>query len=80
MANISAFKANLIDGGARPNQFRVKLTFPAFVGAQGVFAAQSAEFLCRSSLLPASNVDDITTYYRVDQFTLLVNGLSNHGR
>ena len=64
MANISAFKSQITQGGARPNQFRVKLTFPAFVGAAGTVAAQSAEFLCRSSLLPASNVDDITTYYR----------------
>ena len=64
MANISAFKSQITQGGSRPNQFRVKLTFPGFVGAAGTVAAQSAEFLCRSSLLPASNVDDITTYYR----------------
>jgi len=64
MTTISAFKSNLTQGGARPNQFRVKLTFPAFVGALGTIAAQSCEFLCRSSLLPPSNIDDITTYYR----------------
>ena len=64
MATISAFKSQLTQGGTRPNQFRVKLTFPGFVGAAGTVAAQSAEFLCRSSLLPASNLDDITTYYR----------------
>ena len=64
MATISAFKANLLQGGSRPNQFRVKLTFPDFVGAQGTDAARSAEFLCRSASLPASSVDDITTYFR----------------
>ena len=51
MANISAFKSQITQGGSRPNQFRVKLTFPGFVGAAGTVAAQSAEFLCRSSLM-----------------------------
>jgi len=31
MANIADFKAQMIGGGARPNQFRVELTFPSFV-------------------------------------------------
>lgn len=64
MATITSFKSQLSLGGARPNQFRVKLTFPAFVGSAGGVAAQQAEFLCRSTLLPASNVDDITAFYR----------------
>ena len=29
MANIADFKAQMIGGGARPNQFRVELTFPS---------------------------------------------------
>ena len=49
MANISAFKSQIVDGGARPNQFRVKLTFPAFVGAAGTGRALSL----RGALEPA---------------------------
>jgi len=29
MANIADFKSQMIGGGARPNQFRVELTFPS---------------------------------------------------
>ena len=64
MATISGFKANILQGGSRPNQFRVKLTFPAYIGAAGTTAAQAGEFLCRSASLPSSTVDDITAYYR----------------
>lgn len=64
MATISAFKAMMQGGGARPNQFRVDLTFPPFVGAAGPIAGGAAQFLCRTASLPASTVDDITTMYR----------------
>ena len=39
MANIADFKAQMIGGGARPNQFYVQLTFPSYVGL-GVVAGQ----------------------------------------
>lgn len=64
MATISAFKAQMQGGGARPNQFRVELTFPAFVGSVGSAAGNAAQFLCRSTTLPASIVEDITASYR----------------
>ncbi len=56
MANISAFKAQMQGGGARPNQFRVLLTFPG--------APIGSDFLCKSTTLPASTIEDITTMYR----------------
>lgn len=64
MATISAFKAQMQGGGARPNQFQVVLTFPAFVGGIGVAAGNAASFLCRSATLPSSIVGDIVAAYR----------------
>ena len=63
MANIADFKAQMIGGGARPNQFYVQLTFPSYVGL-GVVAGQQAQFLCRSAQLPASTIEPITALYR----------------
>lgn len=64
MSTISAFKAQLQGGGARPNQFRVDLNFPAFIGSAGSAAGNAAQFLCVASSLPASNVTDVTIAYR----------------
>lgn len=64
MATIGQFKANMQGGGARPNQFRVQLTFPAWVGSIAWQAIGAGEFLCRAASLPASILEDITTMYR----------------
>ena len=58
MANIADFKAQMIGGGARPNQFRVELTFPSFV-TLGVVAGQHAQFLCKAAQLPASTIETL---------------------
>lgn len=63
MANIADFKATLIGGGARPNQFRVQLSFPSFV-TTGIVAGQQAQFLCKAAQLPASSVENIGVLYR----------------
>lgn len=63
MANIADFKAQLIGGGARPNQFRVELAFPSYVTA-GVVAGQRAQFLCKAAQLPAATIEDIPVQYR----------------
>jgi len=63
MANIADFKAQMIGGGARPNQFRVELTFPSYV-ALGVVAGQRAQFLCKAAQLPASTIENIPVLYR----------------
>lgn len=62
MATISDFKSQLLGGGARPNQFRVDLTFPAFAYIGDV--GRASQFLCKSAVLPASTIEDITTWYR----------------
>jgi len=63
MANIADFKAQMIGGGARPNQFRVELTFPSFVPL-GIIAGQRAQFLCKSAQLPASTIENIAVLFK----------------
>ena len=64
MSTISEFKAQMAFGGARPNQFRVELGFPAFLSGSVNAAGYAGYFLCKSATLPASTVEDITTFYR----------------
>ena len=64
MTTISGFKAQMQGGGARPNQFRVELTFPAFVGSIGSVARNAAQFLCKSATLPQSTIEDVQAVYR----------------
>ena len=63
MANIADFKSQMIGGGARPNQFRVELTFPSFV-ALGPVAGQRAQFLCKAAQLPASTLENISVLFK----------------
>ena len=63
MANISDFKAQMIGGGARPNQFRVELAFPSFVTA-GALVGLNSQFLCKAAQLPASTIDNMQVFYR----------------
>ena len=58
--NIEEFKARLGAGGARPNQFRVKLAFPSYV--TGVDPSYS--LLVTGAALPASNVKPAIIQYR----------------
>ena len=63
MANIADFKAQMLGGGARPNQFRVDLTFPSYV-TLGPIAGARAQFLCKAAQLPASTIENIPVLYR----------------
>ena len=63
MANIADFKAQMIGGGARPNQFRVELSFPSYV-TLGVVAGQRAQFLCKAAQLPASTIETLPVLFR----------------
>ena len=58
--NIEEFKARLGAGGARPNQFRVKLAFPSYF--TGVDPSYS--LLVTGAALPASNVNPAIIQYR----------------
>lgn len=63
MANLSDFRANLLGGGVRSNQFRVTLTFPTFVSA-GILSGQRAQFLCNAAQMPSSIIENIPVPYR----------------
>ena len=62
MANIDDFKANLIGGGARANQFSVTITPPPGI-AIGL-DVRRASFLVTASQLPASNLGEIAVPFR----------------
>lgn len=57
--NIDQFKTRLGAGGARPNQFKVWLTFPT-----GIAPSDSDNFLVTAASLPASNVNPAIVLYR----------------
>jgi len=69
MANISDFKAQMTGGGARPNQFRVDLSFPSYVSAGSLTGIRS-QFLCKAAQLPASTIDNAQVFYRGRQVKL----------
>ena len=62
MANIDDFKANLIGGGARANQFRVTITPPPGI-AIGLDVRRTS-YLVTTSSLPARTLTEITVPYR----------------
>ena len=62
MANIDDFKANLIGGGARANQFRVTITPPAGI-AIGLDVRRMS-FLVTAAQLPASTLGEIAVPFR----------------
>ena len=65
MPNINQFKTALGAGGARPNQFGVRITFPSLItnltrpGSQGGY-----DILVISTTLPASNMSPTIVKYR----------------
>ena len=62
MANIDDFKANLIGGGARPNQFRVTITPPSGI-AIGLDVRRTS-FLCTASTIPEVSIAEIAVAFR----------------
>ena len=62
MANIDDFKANLIGGGARSNQFRVTITPPPGI-AIGLDVRRTS-FLVKGSSLPAMTMTPIEVPFR----------------
>ena len=66
--SILNFKASLLGGGARANQFRVTLNFPSFVN--GTSAANKAQFLCTAASLPGQTINVAQLMYRGRQVKL----------
>ena len=63
MANIDDFKANLLGGGARANQFKVIITPPTGINI-APFDVGRTSFLVRASSLPASTLSEIAIPFR----------------
>lgn len=63
MSSITEFKAQMITGGARPNQFKVQIAFPALV-PNGAIAGQKLQFLAKAASLPESSLSDVQVMYR----------------
>ena len=61
--NVDRFKAELTNGGARPNQFAVQLTFPNYVVSRAS-AVLKAPFLITASELPGQTIGVTPVYYR----------------
>lgn len=61
--DINRFKTELLEGGARPNQFAVSLTFPSYVGGAQA-AGNSSEFLITAAELPGSTLGTTSVFYR----------------
>jgi hypothetical protein len=61
--NVDQFKAAMVGGGARANQFFVALSFPSYVTQGGAAAAQAA-FLVNATTLPGSIVQPTLVPYR----------------
>lgn len=61
--NVDQFKAAMVGGGARANQFFVALNFPGYV-AQGAAATAQAAFLVNATTLPGSVVAPTIVPYR----------------
>ena len=62
MAQIDDFKANLLGGGARTNQFRVTITPPSGI-AIGLDVRRTS-FLCSASSLPQTELGTVELKYR----------------
>lgn len=61
--NVERFKSALTNGGARPNQFAVQLSFPTYVSAQSIAVAR-APFLVNIAELPGQTVNPAIVQYR----------------
>ena len=62
MASIDDFKANLIGGGARANQFRVTITPPP--GIPIGLDVRRTSFLCTATSMPAMTLGEIPVPFR----------------
>lgn len=61
--NVETFKASLTNGGARPNQFMVQMSFPTYVTTAATAVAR-APFLVNIAELPGQTVNPAIVQYR----------------
>lgn len=61
--NVERFKSALTNGGARPNQFLVQLSYPTYVTTASIAVARSP-FLVNIAELPGQTVNPAVVQYR----------------
>ena len=61
--NVERFKSALTNGGLRPNQFAVQLSFPTYV-ADSANAVAKSPFLVNIAEMPGSTINPATVIYR----------------
>jgi len=61
--NVDRFKSALTNGGARPNQFAVQLSFPTYVTGAAAAVAR-APFLVTAAELPGQTMGLVNVFYR----------------
>lgn len=66
---VDDFKAKLTGGGARPNLFRVRMTFPAAAGVGGT-DAEAISFMVKAAQMPASTITPIVVPFRGRQLKI----------
>lgn len=62
--NIDTFKAKLGNGGIRPNQFRVNISFPGIATPVGAIPNDVSSFLVNIAELPGQTIGVVPVYYR----------------
>lgn len=60
--NLNEFRNKLVNGGARPNQFNMRVTWPQLIPT-GVAAAADFPFMCQVSEIPSTQVGAIAVPY-----------------
>jgi hypothetical protein len=60
--NVAEFRANMIGDGARPNLFKVSLTFPTIV-SNALVVGQKTTFMAKTAQLPGSTINSFPLYY-----------------
>jgi len=63
VGTIDEFRAQLIGGGARANQFKVEINNPNNAGNPGI-DLRNAAFLCSATTLPGMSVEEIEVPFR----------------
>jgi hypothetical protein len=58
--NISQFRSQMTQDGARPNLFEATMNFPSFSDPG---AAQKLTFMCKTAQLPGSTVNPVPVFY-----------------
>ena len=63
---VDDMKAKLVGGGARPNLFKVTMSFPSYVTAN----VELASYMCKATSMPASTIAPITVPFRGRQLQI----------